>query len=173
MREVETAVQNQVREARAEEMRTPQVQDRGKPVASDESASRTGKREWIKPALLAGLVGAVILRPGAVLLAAFAAFWMVVIGLITIGRGSVADGFGVIYRRMKARNPVRVERFRVRMDIWAERWDRVLDMVPGDWADGLAMPDFSRGALDPDAAAAQRPDPFERLAKDDHADHMR
>ncbi|QYX57730.1 hypothetical protein K1T73_04900 [Roseovarius sp. SCSIO 43702] len=133
-------------------------------------ATRDGKgasrRKWLRPALAGALLLALILRPGTVFLVALALAWLVVVAIIALGRGSVAEGFGVIYRAMKARDAARAERFRVRMDHLAERWDGVLDAVPGDWADGFALPDFSRAALDPDAVAMSRPDPFERLAEE-------
>ncbi|MEI4197900.1 hypothetical protein [Roseovarius sp. E0-M6] len=122
-------------------------------------------RKWMRVAVLGVVALIVVLRPLTVLLAVLTVFWVAVIGIIALGRGNVGDGFGVLYRGLRRRDGDRAERFRMRLDRLAERWDGVLDRIPGTWADCLALPDFSEAALDPDMAF-DGPDPFDRLERD-------
>jgi hypothetical protein len=48
------------------------------------------------------------------------------------------------WQRFAARRPAKAERLRKVADRLALAFDRVLDMLPGSWADRLALPDFSQ-----------------------------
>ena len=132
------------------------------PGAEAERQAGAGDRRWLRPAIIGAFVAAAILRPWLVLLPLFLGFWAVTLFVAFLGGGSFGEGFGRIYRWMKARNAARAERMRARMDGLAIRVDDLIDRVPGGFLDALALPDFSDGALDPQIGEG-RPDPFTRL----------
>ena len=132
------------------------------PGAVAERPARAGDRRWMRPAVIGAFVAAAILRPWLVLLPLFLGFWAVTLFVAFLGGGSFGEGFGRVYRWMKARNAARAERMRARMDGLAIRVDDLIDRVPGGFLDALALPDFSDAALDPQIGEG-RPDPFTRL----------
>ena len=71
-----------------------------------------------------------------------------------LGEEGVPRGVGAVAHQAQAESE--------RAEAMAVRIDAALDRMPGKWADGVHVPDFSR----PDPAEADRPDPFERLAKE-------
>ena len=104
----------------------------------------------------------VCLRPWLIPITLFIAFWVFLIAYLTLGPDRVAELVVGGWRRLHARRPELAENIRKRAEAMAIRIDAVLDRLPGKWTDGLYVPDFSQ----PEHNAEERPDPFDRLAKE-------
>ena len=91
-------------------------------------------------------------------------FWAVVIAYLTLGPDRVTEIVATRWYKLRERRPALAERLRQRADKIALRIDAVLDRLPEKWTNGLYLPDLSEAALL--GAQDDRPDPFDRLAKE-------
>lgn len=133
----------------------------------DSAARRTfglallrGYRPTRKHVLWALFAALVLYRPLLVPLIVLLLIWVVVIAYLTVGPDRWGEIISAGWHRLHARRPEMAERLRARADVFAERFDHVLDWLPESWADRLALPDFSGTSHHQDNA----PDPFDRLA---------
>lgn len=121
-----------------------------------------GYRPSRKHLFFAAIAVIIYVRPWLIPITLFVAFWVVLIGYLTLGPDRVAELVVNLWQRLHARRPELAETIRQRADKMASRIDTALDRVPGSWTDSLHVPDFS----EPERAVADRPDPFDRLAKE-------
>ncbi|MEO3416490.1 hypothetical protein AAFO92_17705 [Roseovarius sp. CAU 1744] len=121
-----------------------------------------GYRPSRKHLIFAVLAAIMYFRPWLLPGTLFITFLCVLIGYLTLGPDRVAELVVGAWQRLHARRPDLAETIRQRAEAMAVRIDAALDRMPGKWADGVHVPDFSK----PDPAEADRPDPFERLAKE-------
>ena len=126
------------------------------------SALIRGYRPSRKHLIFGALVVIMYFRPWLIPVTLFITFWVVLIGYLTLGPDRVAELVVGAWQRLHARRPELAETIRQRAEAMATRIDAALDRVPGSWTDRLHVPDFS----EPDPSVADRPDPFERLAKE-------
>ena len=115
-----------------------------------------------KFAFFALIAAVVYVRPWLIPITLFVAFWVVLIGYLTLGPDRVAELVVGAWQKLHARRPELAENIRHRAQAMAERIDAVLDRMPGSWSDQIHVPDFSPNQN----IAADRPDPFDRLAKE-------
>lgn len=139
----------------------------GAPTASGATHRRLRLPRWLrsyrptrKHVAWAVVAGLVLYRPLIVPLVALLLVWLALIAYLTLGPDRWGEILGGAWQRLHARKPELAERIRQRADLFAERFDRVLDRLPEAWADRLALPDFSASAT----TDTDKPDPFDRLA---------
>lgn len=115
-----------------------------------------------KHIIIAALCVVMLLRPWLIPVTLFVLFLTVLIAYLTLGPDRVAELVVHGWQRLNMRNPELAEALRQRAETTALRIDAFLDRVPGTWTDNLHVPDFSK----PDPEVRNRPDPFDRLAKE-------
>lgn len=121
-----------------------------------------GYRPSRKHLIVAAIIAVLYFRPWLIPITLFIVFLSVLIAYLTLGPDRVAELVVGAWQRLRLRRPELAETIRQRAEAAALRIDAALDRVPGSWTDGLHVPDFS----EPDPAVANRPDPFDRLAKE-------
>lgn len=115
-----------------------------------------------KHLIFAAFIAIMYVRPWLIPITLFIAFWVVLIAYLTLGPDRVAEIVVGAWQKLRVRKPELAETFRQRAEATALRVDAALDRLPGSWTDGVHVPDFSK----PDATVADRPDPFDRLARE-------
>lgn len=121
-----------------------------------------GYRPTRKHVFFAVLAVIFLVRPWLIPVTLFIAFWACLIAYLTLGPDRVAELVVGGWRWLHVRRPELAETIRQRAEAMAIRIDAFLDRMPANWTEGLYVPDFST----PDAGADERPDPFDRLAKE-------
>lgn len=117
----------------------------------------TGKHVfWAAVALI------MLIRPWLIPTVLFVIFWVALIAYLTLGPDRVAELVSAGWERLRRRSPGLADRIRKRADRTAVRVDAVLDKLPGEWKEGLYMPDFSEEAVGR-SVLDERPDPFDRI----------
>ncbi|MEO0939891.1 MAG: hypothetical protein AAFY38_17205 [Pseudomonadota bacterium] len=118
---------------------------------------RPSPRMMIGGAVLAVL----LLRPAWVVLAVVLSLFAVLGAFVLLGSDRVWGLCIAGLRHYMARHPARAPQIAARVDRFAERWDRVLDLMPDGTVDGLYFPDL-QSLMDAedrhDAAVADRLD---------------
>ena len=115
-----------------------------------------------KHLIVAAVIAIMYFRPWLIPITLFVLFLSVLIAYLTLGPDRVAELVVGAWQKLRARRPELAETIRQRAELMATRIDAALDRVPGSWTDGLHVPDFSEA----DTAIGDRPDPFDRLAKE-------
>lgn len=115
------------------------------------------------PMLLGLLALVVIWQPWVTLALVVLPVSLLGVAYLTVGHDRAAEICADLWRKFEARWPMRAERLRARLDAVALAWDIVLDRLPENWADRLALPDFSGSGS---GVALDGPDPFDRLSKE-------
>lgn len=115
-----------------------------------------------KHIFLAALALVMVLRPWLIPGLLFVTFWVALIAWLTLGPDRVTEMLQNGWERLSRRRPQLAERLRGRADVFALKFDALLDKLPEKWAEKLALPDLSSPVAQ-DADLDAQPDPFERL----------
>ncbi|MEL7100229.1 MAG: hypothetical protein AAGM84_15495 [Pseudomonadota bacterium] len=120
---------------------------------------RPSRRLLICAALLVLLLVRPVWVLGTVLLMCFVTLGM----FLLFGADRVWGGFVIGLRHYVGRHPDRGPRIVARLDRFADRWDRVLDLFPEGLVDGLYFPDLQSLMEADDRHAAAVSDRLDRL----------
>jgi hypothetical protein len=137
----------------------PQTADPGQASGLVAVCVRTART----PMLLGLLALVVIWQPWVTLALVVFPVSLFGVAYLTLGHDRAAEICADLWRKFEARWPMRAERLRVRLDAVALAWDIVLDRLPENWADRLALPDFSGSGA---GVSLDGPDPFDRLSEE-------
>ena len=114
---------------------------------------------------IAVLAVIVFLRPWLIPITVLALSVLAVIVWLSLGPDRVSEFIYAQWLRLRARNPERAEKIRLRYQAAVTRINKVLSWVPGKWAKQMRLRDYSDEAQH-QAEIYTLPDPFERLADD-------
>ncbi len=118
-----------------------------------------------------GVVGLAVLMtivwPLYVFAAVFLLGWVALIIWLSLGPDRASGLISGYWEKFAARSPESAEQLRICADKVALCIEAALDWLPGQWADRLALPDFSQ-PVGVEANYADASDPFARLKQEHH-----
>lgn len=145
----------------------PLFSTRGRAIYRVGAAARFMKERFkIKHAAIAACLLLFYLKPHWIVFGALLSILIFGSLLMLIGMDRIWETVVRWLEVLDDRNPAKAAKWRVRLDRFAERWDRILDIFPDGTVDGLYLPDLQSMQDDKARHAARVEERLSRMATD-------